>query len=489
MGSPLVAKASLLAAEDGFNLPPLNKEEGSEFGWFDRLLFGWRDGMVFDYGDWEARDLYEMFAKDYKAAQLEKVLSLPVLAAERSITPAKGDKGEAEWLTAYWETDHMSGGCKTPLDHIVDQMTTAIAYKRAYYEKVWTTGTGDFKGKTVYDKVAWRPQTTCRLMRDPHHGAFMGFEQEAYYVGPEITKGHWPIQIPRKRAFVYIHGLRRDPLNGVSDLEIPYWAWKTKQKILFLWFQFLEAVSLPRTVVTANDIGTAQQVARQIAKLKSSGIIPVAAPQGPSSVGITALDVSGKGAEQFQAAINWLDNAATDSVLAGFLNLTNRGTAISPTGSFALSKDASDFFLQAEEQKTREMAYSIRRDLFAPLIRYNFGPSAAIPMYNFEPLNDVDKSNSVTLLQALLASPTSTTPVPPEFVADLASQVGNYIGLDAGTVKDQFAAASAAAQKAAAEQSAAGASDTGQGVAGMAGAVDQAATMVRTAKGQQQQET
>lgn len=458
------------------------KEDGSTFGWFDRLMFGYRDGLIFDYGDWEARDLYEMMQKDYKARQLENVLALPVLSAERSIIPGKGNQASqiTEWLTNYWETDPLNGGCKDPLHMIVDRMTTGITYKRAYFEKVWVKGTGDFQGKVVYDKVAWRPQTTCRLMRHPKHGGFAGFEQEAYYVGPEITKGHWPIKVPAKRAFVYIHGTRRDPLSGTSDMEIAYWSWKTKQKILFLWFQFLENVSLPRTVVQANDIAVANQVARQIAKLKSSGVIPVAVPNGVDSVGISQLDVSGKGAEQFMQAIQWLDNAGTSAVLAGFLNLTDVNMS-GGTGSYALSKDASDFFLQMEEAKAREMEYSVRNDLFAPLVRANFGPTAAIPYYKFEPLNDVDKATAVQLLQSVLAMPPGgTNPVPADFVAQLAGQVANYLGLDATQVHDAFQAASAEAAKAAAAQSAAAAAPLGQNVAGVAGAVGAAAEAMRT---------
>ena len=93
---------------------------------------------------------------------------------------------------------------------------------------------------------------------------------------PERLVNHWPIRVPRKRAFVYVHGKRLDPLSGTSDLEIAYWCYKTKQKLMFLWFQFLEGVSLPRTIVKANDITVAQQVAGQVSRLKSSGVLPVA---------------------------------------------------------------------------------------------------------------------------------------------------------------------------------------------------------------------
>lgn len=481
MASPVMKHAV-----DGFEMPKLDDEKGTEFGWFDRLSFSSRDGHLYDYSDWESRDLYEMLARDYRARQMENVLVLPVTSAERTIVPAKGDKGEAEWLQAFWDTDSFNGGCKTSLDEIIDLSTTAFSYKKAFFEKVWARGKGDFADSFIYDKLGWRPQTTCRMRRDPKNGSFDGFEQEAYYTGPEIAKGVFPVQVDKENAFVHIHGLRRDPLNGSSDMEIAYWCWKTKQKILFLWFQFLENVSLPRIVVHAQDQGVANQIAQQVAKLKGSGVLPLVAGDSRASgqFSIDTLDVSGKGAEQFQQAIQWLDNAAVDSILAGFLNLTGGvGNGGQAGGSYSLSANATDFYNQLEEAKTRELEASIRKHVFAPLVRVNKGPTAAVPKLQFEPIHDEDKGTSVQLLQTLLAQPAQPgqpSPIPSEFVQELAEQVSEYIGLDGKKVRKAFEDASAQAKKDAAKASAAGASPLGQQVAGMQGAVQAAATVARS---------
>ena len=473
--------------DDGFDLPRLGVEDGTTFGWFDRWHLGTTpDGKyVTDLSDWEARDMHAMLTKDYKAKQIENVLTLPLTAAEYTIQAADGDKGEAEWLKNYWEADSFAGGCRTSLHQIIGLMTSAFYYKRAYFEKVWGKGVGQFAGKLVYSDVAWRPQTTCRLMRDPKTGQFRGFEQEAYYLGPEISRpNHWPIQIPSERAFVYTHGTRRDPLNGASDMEVAYWAWQTKQKILMLWFQFLQSVSLPRITVKASDTTTATQIAREIARMKSSGVLPLAVPGGPQSVGIDVLDVSGKGADQFQAAISWLDTAATASVLAGFLDLTSAiaGGKGGNHGSYALSKDSSDFFLQSLEAKAREMEDQIRRQLFAPLIRHNFGPDASVPRLKFEPLNDIDKEASVELLKQAMAAPPGG-PVPTSFIANLAGQVATYLGMDGEEAREDFKtsfdAAAAQAQAKALTETPGGASPAGQAVAGMAGAVNAAHTAIK----------
>lgn len=486
-----MAELQVIHEEDGFNLPPLGREDGSAFGWFDRWNVGTTpDGkFITDLSDWEARDMHEMLTKDYKSQQIENVLSLPITSAEYTIGPAKGDKGEAEWLNNYWQADVFAGGCRTSLKQIISLMTSAFYYKHAFFEKVFDTGRGQFKGKYVYTDVAWRPQTTCRLIRDPNNGRMVGFEQEAYYLGPEISKpGKWPIQIGAQRAFVYTHGTRRDPINGTSDMEVAFWAWRTKQKILMLWFQFLQSVSLPRVAVKAGDLATAQAVAREIARLKSSGVVPLAVPGGPDSVSIESLDQSGKGAAQFLQAIQWLDSAATNSVLAGFLDLTGMAAARADGGrggnggSYALSKDASDFFLQSLEAKAHEMEDQIRRQLFAPLIQANFGNDAAVPVLKFEPLNDIDKATAVELLKGAMAGRPGG-PVPTAFIAGLAEQVAGSLGMDGGQMRDAFKQSfDAAAAEAKAQESILGAASSGpvgQGIAGMAGAAKTAQAMLK----------
>jgi hypothetical protein len=458
--------------------PPLGREDGSSFGYMDRMFFGWNEkGAVFDYGDFQAREMKNMLDRDYKAKQIESVMALPIMSAERSIVGVKGDKGEHDWLEGYWDADPNDGGCKTSLDQIIGSNTTAITYKKSFNELVFREG---YEGKIVYDKVAFRPQTTCRLMRDPKNGDFLGFQQEAYSLSPNIETGFYPIEIPRKRAYVYLHGTRLDPINGTSDLDVAHWCYKTKQKLLFLWFQFLEGVALPRTVVKAQDTEVARQIAAQIARMRGSAVLPVGTQGQANSVDITTLDSSGKGADQFREAITWLDQAATHSILAGFLDLTGaatNGIRGGGGGSYALSKDASDYFLQFEEAKCREQERSIRRDLFAPLIRYNFGKTGKVPKLKFEPLNTEDKSNQIAMLQAFAAMPPGGA-IPTEFIALLAQQVASYFGMDPTKVHDDFIAAGKKAAAQAAAMSPAGASPLGQGAAQLGGAVNAAKSMV-----------
>lgn len=487
----MAGNSVVVQAEDRFaKLPVLNKEEGIEFGWEDRLFYAYRDGMIFDYSDWESRDLAQFLKRDYKAQQISAVKSLPIIGAKRSVTPDKGDTGQADFITNFFATDPLNGGCEQTLDFVVAQMTSANEYKKSFHEIVWNRGVGDFDGKIVPARIAWRPQTTCRLARDEANGRVVGFEQENWLFGSMLSRSTINNLLPRfikaQNALIHIHNTRRDPVNGVSDLEIPYWAYQIKQKILFLWFQYLEGVALPRALVYGRDISVARSVATAIRNTKNSGAVPIdLAGQGADAIKVDSLEMSGDGAAQFQAAISWLDQCATNAVLAGFLDLSGaaaNGLRGGGGGSYALSKDASDFFLQSLEADCRELEWSVRQQIFAPMIRWNFGPQAKVPLFKFAPLNSEDKADAIALLTAMVGSGT-TTPAPPEFTAALGEMVAGYLGMDNATeLKQNFLDAATKAAEKAAQQSAALASPAGQQLAGMNGALNAATAKVAAAR-------
>lgn len=458
---------------DGFagEVPEIGQELGSAYGWSDRLFLAYRDGAVLDYGDWHARDLEAALVKDSKLRQIERVLCGPIEAAEWTITPVKGDTGEAEELTAMLQADEFEDGMRTPFDLVIAQMTSAIVYKKAFFELVFGV-TEDARFK--YDAIAFRPASTCRQRRTIQ-GRPDGFEQDPYWFGgPQLARDRDKpyIEIPQRRAFVYVHGQRRDAINGVSDLDVAYWCYQTKQKVLFLWFQFAETAAMGRTIVKAQDDAVARDVAGQVTRLKNGGAVPVSTPQGPQSVEISNLDVAGQGAAVFPAIVAWLDQAAANSVQAGFTNLTNNEKS---GGGWALSADASDFFLQTRESDTREIEREVRRGVFAPLMRLNRGPAARIPKLDFEPLQAEDKSAQVTMLSDLMRSRDPAL-VPDEFIGQLAQNVAEYLGMDGEKVRKAFDEASARAR---AQAAAMAATPAAQQVAGVAGAIGTASRMTR----------
>ena len=292
----------------------LDKEEGSAFDDRSLMFTAFDDGSVFDYdAENEVRQLKDMLEVDGKAATLEQVLSLPIRSAPYSIQRGRASAEAHERITGILTDPANAGGMTTPMNTIIAQMCNAFVYRRAYFEKVWT----QTHGGVGYKKVAWRPPATCTIQRDPKTGSFRGFRQQPI----RMDDTEELIFLPH-RAFVYIHGSHRDPLNGVSDLKITHWCYQTKQKIRFLGYQFLEGQALPKTIVKASDETTAMNAAKKIIGLRGGGVVGL-----EEGVSIDPLESSGRGAAEFKAAIQWLDGEASSSVLAGFTDLGAAATS------------------------------------------------------------------------------------------------------------------------------------------------------------------
>lgn len=402
---------------------------GSSFDPFERVFGAFDNGAVFEYSEFAALDIATMLKRDGKARSTFEVLTLPLRGAKWKIDPDTGDNGQAKLV---------QDSLGEKLGTIIDQCTTAVGYRRSFFELTWKLD----GPRVVYDEVAFRPATGCEAGFDPKTGAPRGFRQRIVPVAgllPSVYKMTSPgyVLVKPERAFVYTHGVYREPIKGVSDLDVAWWSYETKQKILFLLFQFLENQSLPKTVVYGDDLDQATELAQDIASLKSSGVIGLPRPADPTSKAFEILASSGQGASQFMEAIKYLDTLMIASVLAGFTELADNSTA-SRRGSYALSADQSEFFLASRQAVADEIAAQIREGLFRPLIVNNYGPDAPVPKLSIGPLSNRTTERALALLTAVIASPQIN--VPGEFVDQLTQSVATYLGLDADAVRASIAA-------------------------------------------------
>ena len=379
-----------------------------------------------------------MLTQDGQAAALEAVLTLPIRQASRAIVPGKHDAGEAELCHSVLFAPHTSGGMKTPLQDVVGQVTSAQIYRLAYFEKCFSVRESD--GAVVYEKLAYRPPATCALKRDAHTGSMDGFRQQLWMFGGMVrpskdqassTTMPGYVEIPRVKSYVHVNGKHREPLTGTSELDLCYWVYQTKLKLLFLWYQFLETQSLPKVVVYGQDQREANAKADDIASLRSSGVVGFARdPQGAKSFEI--LEASGKGSSQFADALSFLETWQTASVLAGFTGLSS--LASMGRGSLALSQDQSAFFLKSRQAISLEIAESMTHEVLAPLVTLNFGPGAAYPRFEFGALSDESGSQLVTLFQALAVAP--ALQVPAGILDIITERLATFLNLDVSAVTE-----------------------------------------------------
>jgi hypothetical protein len=385
-----------------------------------------------------------MLSRNGTASALELVLTLPIREADFSIEPGKGDSGECDFVRGVLLTPDSEGGMATPWTSVMGQITTAQLYRRSFFEKVYAVRESD--GKIIYRKLAYRPPATCQARYNDRTGEPNGFRQQVWLFGGNLqvsSKQKVPgyVDIPKVRSFVYTHGTHREPLTGVSELEVTYWCHSTSMKLLFLWMQFLEGMALQRLVVYGEDQPTATTRADDISQLRGSGVVGlVHPPEGQKA--FEAIPSAGNVGEFFETAMAFLQSWSISSVLAGFLGLASASTG--GKGAYSLSQDQSDFYLKSRQGVAKEIADSISHDVIRPLVMLNFGSKASYPQAKFGPLQDEQVQMLLTMFSTMSAAPVLHVPLQ---VFDLITErMASILQLDVDQVHD--ALVSTASQRA-----------------------------------------
>ena len=310
---------------------------------------------------------------------------------------------------------------------VIAQKAEAFIIRRSFHEKVWKA-TDD--NKIVYKKVAWRPPDTCNLIRNKVSGELEGFTQWVQYRPEQI-----PILLPY--ADVYVHGARRDPVRGISDLTVTYHNYRTKEKIKFLWYTYCELLSMPRQVILATSDPAAKKAATAIASLKNAGVAGIPAEWVKDHWEIQA---GGSAASDFQDVLGYLDSDSALSLLAGFTDLPARamgaGTSHGPQGSYSLAQSSQDFFTDMEESYAQELSNQVTTSLIADLVRYNFGTKAPVPYFSVDLQQEVI-GKAFQMLQQIGTSAHST--LPDKFVEELTMIVAKALGMNLDEIRKSYA--------------------------------------------------
>lgn len=405
------------------------KQVGTPFDPDQRLFHSWDNGLVFDYDDCSAEKLDDMLRRDGKARSVEQLLTLPIRSAPWKIEPYD-DSAEAKTIA-----DFVSANLEEKLPTLIDQMSTARLFRKAFFETEWHM----IGGKAQYKALNWRPPTACEAGFDPVTGEEAGFRQRVAPLWGMVRARaftRWDMPgyelVPQGRSFVYTHGAYRNPIHGTSDLDCCYWAYETRQKVLFLLFQFLEKQSIPTTVVFGDSDGEIDELLEDFADLKASSVLAMKRPRDPQAKAFEVLESAGQGAGQFLEAVRYLETCMTASVLAGFTDLTSPNSG--QTGSYALSADQSEFFLAASQAVTDEMAGAVRCEVFGPLVWFNWGTEAKLPKFTIGPLANKDKERCLSLLTSIAVAPQVN--MPRDVIDMLLVNTAPLLGLDADKIQE-----------------------------------------------------
>lgn len=387
----------------------------------DRLYRDYREfSTVYQYPDLDLRGIREMLRMDGNPRKLEQVLTLPIRGADHEIT------GSGPALAAVREN------IGPMIPELIDQCTAAVSYRKSFHEIEWMLD----GGRVLYKKLYQRPAVSCEAAFDATTGAPDGFRQQLAPVNSIQMRSAdmgW-IRIPDRRAFIFTYGRYREPISGISDLDVSLYCWDNIRKLQFLWCQYLEGQSLPKVIVYGDDVTEAQRNADNVADAEASATIPMERPSNPGDRPFEILESSGSGAAQFERAIGYFEAKQTQSVLASFMDLAQSASS-SARGSNALSADQSEFYLASRQAVADELAGQITDGVIARFVEWNFPPGTEIPELRIGPLGNRQTDRCLNMLHDLVSGQNPDA-VPIEFTALLINKTASFLGLDAQKVAD-----------------------------------------------------
>lgn len=310
-----------------------------------------------------------MIRFDPWAEAIEGALTWPIRPAKWSIKESEGDTGEAEEARRQF----------APLaSRAIAGAVSAICRRVAFAEQVWTYDRA--ANRAVLEDLAFRPADQCEVIPDAN-GRPTGFRQRAYARGRGLVNEDFLAGGDERKAFVFLHDSSRRPGVGRSAMEAAYQHYEDKQKHSFYRGKSLEKYGGPSTHGKTNvQYGSeAWNSFEAVVRDARSGASIVTDKESE----IDYL-VPPKAGDAFRQARQDLNFEMAVSAFVQFLALSQEGNS----GAFALSRDHHDFLTVVTEGRMAEIAEGFTSGPIYDLTFWNFGPGAAFPYFEFEPLSE-----------------------------------------------------------------------------------------------------
>lgn len=355
-------------------------------------------------------DFKKMLDTDGTVQALYNTIVMPILGSNWTIEPDE-DSPEAvkqtEWVEDSLRTPPHKGGMSTPFDLVLAQALRAVVEGFSGFEKVL-----DIKdGRIVYRKIAWRDPTTL-IIRTDDRGGFNGLKQRAF-----IADKYDEVIIPLERSFLYTYGKEFHNLKGRSAFTAAYSSYDKKRRLYYLAEQQAQSDALKIKVVKGREKANQGELDATVEAVDELGFkATVGLPHGYD---IDALNQAG--GLDLLPLIEHHNAEMARSVLAMFILL---GTG-SKTGSYSLSQDQSDFFIQALMSVRKSLENHITSYLISDLYAYNYEK----PVYGTFKFDDITDS-TIELLKQVFIKLTEKDRLPQEVIDGVVQKVADKLDID-----------------------------------------------------------
>lgn len=208
------------------------------------------------------------------------------------------------------------------------------------------------------------------------------------------------LEIPMEKLLVLTNDKEGDDITGQSVLRSAYKHFKIKD--VFYRIQGIAAerhgvgvpvLNLPDTAGAAEK----SKAEEMLENLRSNEKAFIVLPGKKEDWNLQILTPAGNPqGSSIESAIEHHDRRILMAVLASFLGLGSDST-----GSFALSKDQSSFFLKHVEDKAAYLAEQFDKQVIKRMVDLSFGPQKEYPHLRYNSLGDIDFAEMSTALKTL----------------------------------------------------------------------------------------
>lgn len=349
----------------------------------------WRD-------DTRADVVEEMRRTDGTVKQILNALKAPLLSATWYIE-SKDESAEGKAMKEHVEKQLFNLESRTWKEFLREALNY-FDFGFSVFEIIWGMKDGKL---TIIDL---QPRIQRSILKWQINDKSRGINQ--LIVTDEFEKSN--IDIPIEKLLVFTNEMEGDDITGQSMLRSAYKHYYYKDKLYRIAGIASERFGVGIPVVTLPDGAgnTEKSEAEEMAQqLKSNQKAYIVLPNKNWELSILTPQ-GNPHSDQIDKLIQHHDRMITASVLANFLNLGS-----GETGSFALSRDQSGFFLKHVEDKASYIAETITKQIIHRMLTEAFREQAIekykeglLPYLTFTPLGDIDFKELSEVLQTLINS-------------------------------------------------------------------------------------
>lgn len=329
----------------------------------------------------------EMRRTDAAVKAAENAVKVPLLASDWSIDTSAGDE-KGEEIREFIENSLFNLENRSWKD-LLREMLSYLSFGYAVFEIIL-----DVKDEMVVLSDL-SPRVQASIERWETEDGSLGVTQQILN-----DSGLSRASIPAEKLLILTNDKEGDDLTGQSIFRSAYRSYFMKTNLYKIqgiqaerWGVGLPVIEMGDEVAYGEDEKEkAEEMARNIrANQKAYAVMP-------PGYKLNILTPSGNPiGDSIEKAIDHHNRQIVLSILAQFLMLGGDGT-----GSLALSKDQSSFFLKVLDDKASYLAEQINKRVIKPLVDINFGKQEVYPELTYSPLGDTDLEQMSKVVSELL---------------------------------------------------------------------------------------